>query len=473
MKWRHVVLVLTCVLGGGCSGGGGTTTVTGLVTTLNGFVPGATVSLDQSSTTADSGGRFQLDIPSSGTSVLSFEKAGYAPAYLAVTPSGAPTITVSAALAKVTQTSSIDVTQAPATVTVDALVLSFPQGSIQTRSGATPDGPVDVAVTWLERSDAPALGPVPLLGTNGSEVHPLITMGMFDVSVTFKGEPCGLASGKTMGISLPAQSGDPAEASLWSVDPKQAIWVQEAPATNQNGQWTGEVPHLSWWNVDLFYKVPANRCACIVFIARTPAGAAVPGVMIRSQPSAKYTFGGWTEQDGTLCHPCFPSGETLPVLWAAFLGTRATKAVSGLVSITPGATGASCGSPECQEVPITVQCTEDAHCDPGKTCKAGVCEGSGTPPPPGKLLGSCDIVQDMGMCYEFTADVIDEATARDVCTKQQAIPGDFKLGVACPAANAVGTCTYGDSSLTYYRPMFEGAVDTLRSSCVQGGGSWS
>jgi len=469
IKWQRAVLI--CVLGCGCSSGG-STTVTGVVTTLNGFVSGASVSLDQSSATTDTDGRFQLEIPASGTSVLTFTKTGHAPAYLAVTPSGASLITVAATLVKVTQTASIDVTQAPATVTVDTLVLDFPQGSIQTRSGATPDGPVDVAVTWLDRGSAPALGPVPLLGTNGSEVHPLISMGMFDVTVTFKGEPCGLASGKTMGISLPAQPGDPAAASLWSVDPKQAIWVQEAPATNQNGQWTGEVSHLSWWNVDLFYKVPANRCACIVFVARTPAGDGVPGVSIRSTPTAKYTFGGWTEQDGTLCHPCFPSGETLRVLWAAFLGTKATKAVSGSIDITPNAVGASCGSPDCQEVPITVQCTEDAHCDPGEVCKAGVCASDGSTPPPSKLLGSCDIVQDLGMCYEFT-DPIDATTARDICTKQQAVPGDFKLGVACPTANAVGGCTYNDQKITYYRPMFEGAVDTLRSACVQGGGSWS
>lgn len=468
---KSQLAVLFCVLGLGCRGGSGTTTATGVVATLNGVVPGAMVSSGKASTTANADGRFQLDIPASGTSVLTFSKAGFAPAYLAVTPSGAASITVSASLAPIATTATVDVHQAPATVTANELVLTFPQGSIRTRSGTVPDGPVEVAVTWLERKTAAAIGPVPLMGTDGSEVYPLVTLGMFDVSVSFNGEPCDLVPGKTMSFTLPAQSDDPAAASLFWVDPQQALWVQEGPATNQGGQWTGEVPHLSWWNVDFFYKVPKEKCACVTFVARTPSGAGLAGVSVRNSPTAKYPFGGWTEKDGTLCHSCFPTGEAVEVIWGYFLGTTAKNAVSGILTVTPTATGVLCGSPACQEVAILVQCTMDDQCKQGEVCKQGACTpGGGTPPPP-KLLGSCDIIADLGMCYQFGGG-IDQAVAEDICTNKQAIPGQFKLGVPCPTANALGTCRYNDSDLTYYRPMFEGATDALRSSCIQSGGTW-
>ena len=105
-------------------------------------------------------------------------------------------------------------------------------------------------MTWLDRTSAPVMGPVPLMGTDGKETHPLITLGMFDVTLSFKGEACDLVSGKAMGVSFPSQAGDLATAGMFYVDPKQALWVREGNATNTGGRWTAQVPHLSWWNVD-------------------------------------------------------------------------------------------------------------------------------------------------------------------------------------------------------------------------------
>jgi hypothetical protein len=467
-----VFLALVC----GCSDDT-ETMATGIVTTLNGFVAGANIATEGASTTADGRGRFKLALGDSTSSVLTFTHPGHAPAYLEVRPNGATTVTVRAVLAKITSATSIDVRQGPATVQDKDLVLTFPQGSIKTRSGKTPDGPVEVAVTWLDRILAPVMGPVPLMGTDGKETHPLTTLGMFDVSLSFAGEACDLADGKTMGISLPAGPGDPPTAGLFYVDPKRALWVQEGSATNAGGQWTAQVPHLSWWNVDLFYKVPANMCACVQFVAKTPAGKGLGGVSISSSPTAKYTFGGWTDLDGTLCHPCFPTGELIKVSWAAFLGVDALDGVSGSLDLTPTATGATCGSAACQVVTIPIQCTTDAHCDPGQACKGGSCgTGGAPPPPPNKLFGSCHVLS-IGLCHEFIGSGADQATAQKVCDSQGA-KGELKIGQPCPAANALGRCTFkggtpSETATIYYRPIFDGAVDSLRSACTQGGGAWN
>ena len=73
--------------------------------------------------------------------MLTFTQTGYAPAYLAVTPNGAATVAVRAVLAKTSSTTPIDVRQGPATVQDKDLELTFPQGSIKTRSGKTPTAP--------------------------------------------------------------------------------------------------------------------------------------------------------------------------------------------------------------------------------------------------------------------------------------------------------------------------------------------
>jgi len=476
MMTRTSLLILVALVCGCSDDDSDGTTATGVVTTLNGFVPGANIATAGTSATADAKGRFKLAIDGSKTSVLTFTQTGYAPAYLAVTPNGATTVAVRAVLAKTTSTTPIDVRQGPATVQDKDLVLTFPQGSIQTRSGKTPDGPVIVAVTWLDRNSAPVMGPVPLMGTDGKETHPLTTLGMFDVTLSYQGEACDLVSGKTMGISLPSSPGDPATAGMFYVDPKRALWVQEGSAANAGGQWTAQVAHLSWWNVDLFNKVPTDRCACVTFVAQTPSGQGLGGVMIRDRPPTKYTFGGWTEEDGTLCHPCFPTGELIKVMWLAFLGADAADGLGGFLDLTPTATGAKCGSAECQIVTIPIQCTKDSHCNPGQTCEGGSCKGSGTtPPPPGKLFGSC-LVLSIGLCHEF-GPAVDQPTAQKVCDSQGA-PGTLQVGQPCPAANALGKCTYlpgtpGWTATVYYKPTFDGAIDMLKNTCTQGGGAWN
>ena len=224
-------------------------------------------------------------------------------------------------------------------------------------------------------------------------------------------------------------------------------------------------------------KVPVNRCACVTFVAQTPSGQGLRGVRITERQPSKYTFGGWTEKDGTLCHPCFPTGELINAMWLAFLGVDAVDGLGGILDLTPTATGATCGSAECQVVTIPVQCIKDTHCNPGQTCEGGSCSGGTAPPPPppGKLFGSCHVLS-IGMCHEF-GSATDQATAKKVCDSQGA-PGELKVGEPCPSANLLGKCTYkggtaNSASVAYYRPMFEGAIATLKTTCTQGGGTWN
>lgn len=170
---QHLVLglyITGLVFWGGCFGRGGSggldadsttpgptvaqvTSALGLVLDAGGNgLSGVAITAAGKVANSDASGRFSLQIPASGFTVLVFERAGYAPVYRRVEPGGAPSITVSARMTAPTMQTTIDVTNAPATVPVPGgVTVEFPQGSVVTSNGQAPTGPVEVSVTWVRR----------------------------------------------------------------------------------------------------------------------------------------------------------------------------------------------------------------------------------------------------------------------------------------------------------------------------------
>ncbi len=367
------------------SGGTAVCRVLGQVLTQSGEPLAAVqVSSGGATTATDSGGRFELDVPRAGTAVLLFEKSDYAPSYRSVTPAGAGLATVGAVMAAIDVAQTIDPTLPNTVQVAPGVAVHVPAGALVDPTGQAATGPVEFTVAWVPPSEAIEESPVPLVASDGTEEWPLITYGMVDVTARSGGVKLSVASGSSLELTIPAAAGDPESAGLFSVDPATGMWTLEGAAIHTGTTWTAQLPHLSWWNVDGFSKVPPDQRACVRFRARDAAGNAVPGVKVRGRwgPANNLTIGGTTDNQGELCHEKFPLGTTISIEWDVFLESGATKRVTGGFPLVPTVQGVKCNDPACQVANITVACTQDNQCGGGRDCVGGVCVAPGTVPPP-------------------------------------------------------------------------------------------
>lgn len=367
-------------------------TLSGLVRDTAGQpIVGVAVSGGGVSATSGADGKFTLSIPAQGVTVVKLEKTGLAPAWHPLRPNGAESLTLVATMYAPT-TATIDIGQAPATIqTPGGASVTVPQGSLRTAAGVVPTGPVQAQVTWVSPAQASQAAPVPLVGTDGTQTLPLETFGMVDVRFDWQGQPLQVAPGRTLRLDIPAEADDPATTGLFFADPVSGVWIQEGTATKVNGRWLAELPHLSWWNVDGFLKVPVDKQACVTFRALTPTGKPLPGVEIRSNwgPGGNFTIAGSTNSDGTLCSDQFPLGEILTIRYKVYLTSTASGLVEGQVTVTPTALKVKCGAPECQIVDLPVTCKTDSDCGPGIKCNNGDCGGGTGPCVPNCPAGQC------------------------------------------------------------------------------------
>ncbi len=430
--------------------------------------PGVTV-------TTQTDGRFDIAVARSGVAVLSFTKNGFTPAYRPVDPQGGGLVTTSAVLTKPTQTSEVDLSAGPQTVTVAAgVTLEFPQEGVVLANGQKPTGKVQVVSTWLPPATAFNKSPFPMQASDGVETWPLETFGMIDVQLTVGGLQAKLAAGKIVKLRLPAAASDPDSTGLFYGDPSTGTWKLEGAASKINGQWVADLPHLSWWNLDGFYKVPIDQRACVTFVAKTADGKPLPGVQIRSKwgPNGKYTIAGATDTKGQLCEYRFPGGESLEITWKAFISAGSSVWVTNMFGLTPSAYGAKCNTAACQVVNIPINCTHSTHCDGGGLCESGICllasgvdagstdaggvdtspgpvctpkcvsnqcsdNGCGTPCsecPSGKVCNP-----DTEKCEACTPDCSGQVCGSDGC---QGDCGVCAAGTSCDGSKCVGACTF-------------------------------
>ena len=376
------------------------TTLYGLVVSSAGApLAGVDVTAGGKSTVSDASGRFQLTVPGSGTTAVVAELPGYAPTYRSVSPGGSPSASLGVTLYPVSATGTVDGGAGGKVETPAGASVTFPPSSlVLIGSGEPATGPLNVAITYITPAEAFQDSPVPLVGSDGAQTWPLISYGMIDVKVTnAAGIFCQLANGAGAQISLPAAASDPESAGLFYGDPALGYWTLEGAATHTGSVWVGVAPHLSWWNVDAFSKVPQDNRCCVTFYTVSPAGIAVSGVEIKGTIPGGYTFGGNTEVDGKLCHASFPCGELVSGAWRLLSANNYT----GPFSVMPSAKGAQCGTVECQTVTIGVPCVVNTQCGTGGKCVDGACQGatpgsdatSGGDTTPGTCVPNCSVGQ--------------------------------------------------------------------------------
>ncbi|MBT9555267.1 MAG: hypothetical protein IV100_04515, partial [Myxococcales bacterium] len=383
------------------------TRVLGLVVDGKGSpVAAASVSGAGAQAATDPSGRFELPIPASTTTVLVVEKAGYAPTYHPMKPGGAAEAYAGISLFAVGSTAEVDPNAGGSVNVVDDAsattvgAIEIPGGAFVNAETGQPiaDGTVVVQVTWVSGATATQTSPVPLIGRDGAETWPLLSYGMVDVTVTHLGQRCDLAPDKVIMLSVASSVGDPPSAGLFSADPVTGVWILEGAAVNDGARWMAPLPHLSWWNVDAFLKVPKDDQCCLAFQSNKPNGKPASGVEIKGNIPGGYTFGGSTDYQGALCEARFPCGDSVTATWRVFT----SPPQSGPLSVTPYAQGADCGTDECQVVAFVVPCAVSSDCRPGETCTNGVCEddGGGDGTDGGDGTGTCTPQCDPGQCSD-------------------------------------------------------------------------
>lgn len=478
--WPVGLLSCCLVVAGSCSSsddGSGGTVVVGFVFDDSGSpVPGAEVQARGRSATTDSDGRFTLPVSAGTMSVLTFEAQGYAPAYRRVDAPAGATVAVSAVLFDAASM-TVDVRTSSDTLSFGDGALTFPQGSLVLDDGSEPDGPVTALVTWIDPMVLEVLpSPVPMIGRDGTQTGPLVSYGMVEVTLRYDGQAAKLASGEVATLTVQGDGGEGEEVGLFFADPEEGLWVKEGEVTYDQGVWTAEIPHFSWINFDAFRKTPPEDCACLRFVARTPAGDPLPGVFVDTRWQGVFAQG-ITDVRGELCDPCYPRGVPIQVSYGSFLDPDSPDWIVQSTTVTTNAVGASCGSDACEEVELVIACLTDDHCANGQVCNNGVC-GAGTSSSANNA--GCIYGEGMDEYYCIMQPNIPESVAKQSCDASDStwVPS------GCPAAGSIGACTLfqgetGEMVWVYYMasPTTEDLVD-MADQCQStpaeagGPGSW-
>ncbi len=387
--------------------------------------------------TSDASGQFHLDLGKVESAVVVLSKAGYAPAYRAVQAKGGSLATVSAALQPTTVTGSVVPAQGGTVEVATGVKLVFPAGALVDAAGAVPQQAVPIAVTWLAPEKAIENPPFLLQAMDGNELTPLETYGMIEISAGTAAQPLQVKAGQSVQLQAPAAAGDPQSVGLFYGDPAKGMWVLEGAVANLGGVWTAQLPHLSWWNIDGFLKVPLAERTCVTFRARSKDGKPMAGVEIKSAwgPNNKYTIAGGTDHNGELCSDKFPGGTPLTINWRSYMNVSALALAEGFLQVTPLAYGALCGTAECQIVDIPIECSKNSHCGANATCSQGSCVGGA-----GSDLGGGDTSGDT-TGDTIASDIIDKPCTPVCKANQCSDDGCGKPCGACPTGQACNGLT--------------------------------
>jgi hypothetical protein len=238
----------------------------GLVTDEQGHaIPDAYVTFGNKSATTDENGVFRIE----GAQVrenlaqVKVAKAGYFTGSRTFQPKTEPGRFVRVMLLKKNNTGSFAATAGGRVELPGQVAIDFQAGGIVDENGAPYSGTVQVAIQYIDptASDLDQRMPGNLTGFSEDEgLVVLGTYGMIGVELTgSQGQALQLAQGKPAEISVkvPAslQGNAPASIPLWHYDENIGIWMKEGEATLENGYYTGEVAHFSFWNCDYPYPL--------------------------------------------------------------------------------------------------------------------------------------------------------------------------------------------------------------------------
>jgi hypothetical protein len=279
---------------GGSSGGGTTTvgaatgTVTGQVVSAanNAPVAGATVSTTAGTTTSAADGSFTVPAPAGDRAVVHVEATGFAEAFPVARVTSGQTTNLGVKLSPTGVSAPVTVaTGDTVTVPNSMAQVSIPANGLVPKSGGSPAGTVNVAVTPINPAVDPNLMPGDFNGVSagGGAAGPIESFGAMLIDIRDNaGTRYNLAAGKTSTIRIPLgtlAANPPVAIPLWFFDETTGLWKEEGTATLQgtapNQYYEGTVTHFSYWNADKGWT-PVFVTGCV----RDTSGQPVANVMV-------------------------------------------------------------------------------------------------------------------------------------------------------------------------------------------------
>ena len=192
-------------------------------------------------------------------------------------------------------------------ITIEGAQIDFPANAIRLKDGGSYSGTVNVAAKHLNPIDDEVFNKMPgaLRGerTKGNEAL-LTTYGMVVAELTGdNGEELQIADGSkaklTMQLPSSISASAPSSIPLWHFDETKGMWIEEGEAILENGSYSGDVAHFSWWNCDFPYPYDRiNVKAQIIDVDGNP----VPDVHVVIRVVGDRWGGhGLTNSDGYIC----------------------------------------------------------------------------------------------------------------------------------------------------------------------------
>ncbi len=311
----------------------------------------ADVKVGTLSTTTDDFGHFffnDITLNANGT-VVTVKKAGYFAGSRRFYAVENERNRVKVEMLTKTFSESFNATDGAVVATNGGASVTFAPNSIKKADGTIYNGTVRVAAKWLDPADPTTLDQMPgnLQGVN-VEVEEVVlgTYGMIAVELeSDAGESLNISEGNTATLSMPVpanlQGGAPAEIPLWTYNEDFGIWVEEGKATLENGVYTGEVSHFSFWNCDYPYPLVTFEA-----VLQDNNGNPLPNYKIAISLSTNwgpFTGVGYTCPDGSI-EGLIPANEDLvleiiglcgEVLYSQNIGPFADDTDLGVISIDP------------------------------------------------------------------------------------------------------------------------------------------
>ncbi|MFT3912353.1 MAG: carboxypeptidase-like regulatory domain-containing protein [Ferruginibacter sp.] len=155
-------------------------------------------------------------------------------------------------------------------------------------------GTIHVASHWIDPSnqkDLQATMPGNLMAIGeDSYAKRLTTFGMLGVELTGDaGELLQIATNSkaTLNFPIPASfaAAAPSSIPLWYFDESNGLWKQDGVAVKNGNNYTGDVAHFSWWNVDIPYMT-VNLSVQFVDAASQPLVNIPVSLAIQGQPNS-------------------------------------------------------------------------------------------------------------------------------------------------------------------------------------------
>jgi len=248
--------------------------------------------------------------------VVTLSKDGYLPSLRRLNPSAGSKQQLTFQLLSDTPIHQYNAEESSTLTLDDGTSLTFPAEAISYADGGKYSGQVNVSMHNIDPTsdDIDQLLPGSLVGvTTDGDRAALKSYGMIGVELTDDaGRALQITQGETVAWShkIPASllANAPDEVPIWSLNEETGLWIEESTAKREGNYYKAEVPHFSYWNLDVpedFVMIEGNAGSNFIKIEVKDADGEVRGQTLTGE-DGYYTLFIPKEQQVTLVFfdPC-------------------------------------------------------------------------------------------------------------------------------------------------------------------------